>query len=175
MLRGPMRLALVLLAAIFVQSGVASASGPKAVGWLEPLVFPETGLRVVAKLDTGAKTSVLDAEDVSEFQRDGEPWVRFGLRKKRGQGSAHVFEARVVGERKVRAAVGVATRKLVDLWVCVAGERRRILFALGRRDAMNYRVILGRRALEGRLLVDAERKFTSEPGCTPPGAAGGDP
>jgi hypothetical protein len=39
---------------------------------------------------------------------------------------------------------------------------------------MNYRVILGRRALEGRLMVDSGRKFTSDPGCPasePTGAA----
>jgi hypothetical protein len=142
------------------------AAEPKAVGWLEAVVFPDSQLRVTAKLDTGAKSSAIDAENVQRFERGGEPWVRFGLRRKKGRGEAHVFEARVVGDKKIRSAVGKDVRPLVDLWLCVAGEKRRVLFSLSSRGAMNYRVILGRRALEGRLLVDSGRKFTSEPGCS---------
>jgi hypothetical protein len=152
--------ALVLSAAPFA----AAAAEPRPAGWLEALVFPDTGLRVVAKLDTGAKTSSLDAEDVTFFEKDGARWARFGLRRKRGA-EVRRFEARVVGERGIRSAEGREKRPLVDLWVCLAGERRRVLFTLSRRDDMNYRVILGRRALEGRLLVDSARKFTVEPGC----------
>jgi hypothetical protein len=155
-------------------TGGAGAAEAQKVGWLEPVVFPEAGLRVVAKLDTGAKTSSLDAEDVTTFEKDGEQWVRFGLRRKRGDGEARMFEARLVGTRKVRGALGQNARPLVDLWLCIAGERRRVLFTLSERRHMNYRVILGRRALEGRLMVDSGRKFTSDPGCPasePTGAA----
>jgi hypothetical protein len=152
----------------------AGASEPRTVGWLESIVFPDSKLRVVAKLDTGARTSAIDAEGIEPFEKDGEAWVRFGVRRKRGEGEPKKFEARLIGSRKVRGALGKDARPLVDLWVCVAGERRRILFTLSERGNMNYRVILGRRALEGRLLVDSARKFTSDPGCPvsePSGAA----
>lgn len=131
-------------------------------GWVETLTFAETGLALPAKLDTGAKTSALDARDVVEFSRDGEAWVRFRI----GENEPTV-EARVVGERRVRSSLGRKTRLTVGLWVCFAQERRRVLFALGEREDMNYRVILGRRALEGRVWVDSERKFLLPPGCPP--------
>jgi hypothetical protein len=155
------------LALLVFAPALASATEPRVVGWLEPVVFPDNGLRVVAKLDTGAKTSSLDAEDVTPLDRAGERWVRFALRKKRGKGEPRWFEARVVGDRKIRTAVGEETRPLVDLWLCVAGDKRRVLFSLGTRADMNYRVILGRRALEGRLAVDSGRKFTADPACPP--------
>lgn len=135
------------------------------MGWLEPVVFPELGLQVVAKLDTGAKTSALDAEKLEVFERDGQKWARFGLRASK-DGELHWLESRVLGERHIRAAVGRETRPLVALWTCVAGEKRRVLFTLTDRRHMNYRVLLGRRALEGRLLVDSGRHFVSEPGCS---------
>jgi len=145
---------------------VASASDPvRVVGWLEPVVFPEAGLRLVAKLDTGAKTSSLDAEELEHFDRGGEKWVRFKLRKRKDSDDRRAFEARLVSEKTVRTAHGSDRRTTVALWMCVAGERRRVLFTLGSREALNYRVILGRRALEGRLAVDVSRKFTTEPGC----------
>ena len=137
----------------------------KTVGWLEAVVFPDVGLRLVAKFDTGAKTSALDAEDIEPFERDGETWVRFKLRQKKGSTDVRPMEGRVVHEKGVRTAMGAQRRPTVALWVCVAGERRRVLFTLGSREAMNYRVILGRRAMEGRLAIDPARKFTTEPGC----------
>jgi len=152
------------LLALALLPGRATAE-PRTVGWLEAVVFPDIGLRVVAKLDTGAKTSCLDAESIEFSEKKGEKWARFSLRRRRGSLDARAFEARVAGERKVRTSNGHETRPVVDLWVCVGGERRRVLFTLTRRAEMNYRVILGRRALEGRLLVDSARKFTTEPGC----------
>jgi hypothetical protein len=151
---------LLLLAAAPARAGV-----PAEVGWLEPLVFPDAQLRLTAKLDTGAKTSALDAEKIEFFERDGERWARFQIRRRRGSDDVRTFEARVVRDRSIRSANGREVRPVVDLWVCLAGQRRRVLFTLGNRSHMNYRVILGRRALEGRLAVDAARKFTTEPGC----------
>lgn len=158
-----MRLLLPLLLALSLP---ARAAEPVVAGWLEKVVLPDTGLEVTAKLDTGAKTSSIDAEDVEPFDRDGEPWVRFGVRTGKGlTGELRRFEARLVGEKVIRGALGRQQRMLVDLWLCVAGERRRVLFTLVDRDEMNYRVILGRRALEGRLLVDSARTYLLAPGC----------
>lgn len=155
----------LLVGALLASAADARAAEPKAVGWLERIVFPDVQLRVTAKLDTGARTSALDAEDIEYFERDGERWARFSVRRRKGSDDTRRFEARVVRERRIRTATGRDVRPVVDLWVCIAGERRRILFTLGDRTQMNYRVILGRRALEGRLLVDTDRKFTTQPGC----------
>src|SRR5690349_10189800 len=70
----PMRTGLAIAVAVAL-GAPARAESPRSVGWLEPVVFPDTGLRLVAKLDTGAKTSALDAEDVTPFSKDGEAWV----------------------------------------------------------------------------------------------------
>lgn len=153
--------------AVLLASMTAQASTPvkKTAGWLETLVFPANGLKVTAKLDTGAKSSVVDAEDVETFEKNGEPWVRFAVRAKKGSDDKRVFEARVTGKKRIRTSFGRETRRTVSLWVCLGGLRRRMLFTLGERDHMNYRVILGRRALEGRLLVDSALKFQLDGTC----------
>src|SRR5690554_6574672 len=52
---------------------------PERLGFVEWVVMKDTGLRMKARLDTGAKTSSLHATDVEEFEKDGEDWVRFRL------------------------------------------------------------------------------------------------
>jgi hypothetical protein len=134
------------------------------VGWLEHVALPEAGLRLVAKLDTGAKSSAIDAEDVEPFERDGARWVRFTTRGGKRGGRARL-EGRVVGEARVRSSLGRQSRVEVELSACVAGGRRNLTFTLARRQGLNYPVLLGREAMVGWLAVDPSRTFTVEPGC----------
>lgn len=160
-----------MTAVLFAWLGAQALSEAQAVplkktaGWLETLTFPDNGLEVTAKLDTGAKSSAIDAESVESFEKDGQPWVRFAVRSKKESDDKKWFEARVTGKKRIRTSFGRETRRTVNLWVCLGGRRQRVLFTLGERERMNYRVILGRRALEGRLLVDSELKFLLSSTC----------
>ena len=52
---------------------------PEVMGFVEWVVMGETGIRLKARLDTGAKTSSLHAVNVEPFEKDNEEWVRFQL------------------------------------------------------------------------------------------------
>ncbi|WP_375264900.1 RimK/LysX family protein [Planktotalea sp.] len=48
------------------------------IGWGECISLPELGLNDFAiKVDTGAKTTALHAEDIAVFHKEGVKWVRF--------------------------------------------------------------------------------------------------
>ncbi len=69
-------------------------------------------------------------------------------------------EAPLVDRRSVRSSSGEAQRRLViETTVEVMGERLKTEVTLTRRDAMGFRMLLGRLALRDHFLVDGGRSF----------------
>lgn len=137
--------------------------GPGAVlGWREWVALPELGVDAIkAKLDTGARTSSLHAFRLRRFTREGEAMVRFEIHPvQRSTAGAREVEARVVDERPVRSSSGQQeVRPVILTQVEVGGERWSIELTLARRDAMGFRMLLGRQALRHRAVVDPGRSF----------------
>jgi hypothetical protein len=132
------------------------------IGWREWITLPELGIEgMKAKIDTGARSSSLHAYDIRPFERKGKPWVRFKVHPLQKDHRLTVeAEARVVEKRKVKASSGHETLRWVVETDVVLGEMRwTIELTLTRRDAMGFRMLLGRQAVRRRFLVDSGRSF----------------
>lgn len=132
------------------------------IGWREWVRLPGLGDAVVkAKVDTGARTSTLHAFNVSEVERDGKPMVAFSFHPvQRDEKRTERVEAPLVGRRTVTASNGQSElRYVVGTEVVIDDESIPIELTLTRRDAMGFRMLLGRRALRGRLVVDPMRSY----------------
>lgn len=132
------------------------------IGWREWVILPALGEQPVkAKVDTGARTSTLHAFDITEVDRGGDAWVRFKVHPiQRDDRTTLEAEAPLVGRRAVTSSSGqselryvVATEALID------DERIPIELTLTRRDAMGFRMLLGREAIRGRFVVDPKRSY----------------
>lgn len=128
------------------------------IGWRELVSLPGLGIaRLRAKVDTGAKTSSLHAEEVEEFDRSGEAWVRFLVRTRK---SEFRCEAPVHERRQVRSSSGHAEDRYVIVAECEYGEVRwPIELTLTDRTPMRFPMLLGRQALSGRFVVDVSRSY----------------
>jgi hypothetical protein len=132
------------------------------VGWREWVALPDLGISAVkAKVDTGARSSSLHAWDVREVARDGESWLHFAVHPLQDDESTPVTcEARWVDEREVRSSNGeTELRPYIVTDVVVRGVRYEVELGLARRDEMGFRMLLGRRALRRRFVVDPGRSF----------------
>lgn len=131
-------------------------------GWREWVSLPGLGIpKIKAKLDTGARTSSLHAYDVHRFRRNGVEIVRFKVHPmQRNSRAVVVAEAPRLETRKVRSSSGHEThRDVIRTDIEMLGQRWPIEITLARRDAMGFRLLLGRQALRGRFLVDPGRSF----------------
>jgi len=132
------------------------------VGWREWVRLPELGIsRIRAKVDTGARTSALHAFDVEVIERDGVEYVTFNVNP-RQHSTSHVVaaEARLIDHRYVRSSAGRRTfRPVIETMVEIQGERWPIELTLIARDRLKFRMLLGREAMQGRLVVDPGRSY----------------
>lgn len=133
----------------------------EVIGWRELVGLPEFGIpEMRAKIDTGARTSALHAEDQELFERAGAHWVRFTIPFP-GQRRGTRVEALLLDARDIKNTSGVSERRLVVGTTLLLGRHCwHIDMSLADRKKMEFDLILGRTAIRGRkVLVDPGRSF----------------
>jgi len=134
----------------------------RVIGWREWLAIPTLGIdRIKAKIDTGARTSVLHAYDLEPFSQGGVPWVRFTVHPlQRNNKLVLECAAPVVDRRDVTSSTGhTESRYVIAVDIVLGSETWPIEMTLTDRDQMGFRMLLGRTAVEGRMVVDPDRSF----------------
>jgi ribosomal protein S6--L-glutamate ligase len=124
--------------------------------------LPELGLPLIkVRVDSGAKTSALHAVNINPFQRNGEPWVSFDVFPIQFDGKRLVHcEAQVVDMRTVKSSTGNReTRYVIKTGLKIKEDVWEVEVSLTNRDSMGYRMLLGREAMKGKMLVDPESSF----------------
>ncbi len=158
----------LLLTVLPIAASPVLAEPKPTFGWVEHgLILPEK-TRVKFKLDTGALTSSMHAENIDRFKKDGDDWVRFTVELEDTDTDKKVetrLERKVIRTIKVRGAGGADSRPVVMMKVCLGNRVYEDQFSLNDRDKMNYPVLIGRRMLEDVGLVDSSKTFTTEPNC----------
>ncbi len=138
-------------------------------GWVERVKLAPWGDTVKAKLDTGAKTSSINALDIERFERDGEDWVRFNLsyetvsNKQKKRSVERPVERNILIKEHDREN---DRRAVVMLSFCFAGQIHSTQFSLVDRSKFIYPVLLGRRFLESATLIDPSATFITQPSCS---------
>jgi ribosomal protein S6--L-glutamate ligase len=135
---------------------------PFILGWEEWVALPELGLPAIkAKVDTGARTSALHAVFVETFGPARSLKVRFGVHPIPRRADVEIVcVARVIDRRQVTSSNGEREVRYVISTPIKIGDRQwPIEVTLTNRDAMSYRMLLGRQAIGAGILVDPGSSF----------------
>lgn len=132
------------------------------VGSEEWCSLPAIGIPTIkARVDSGAKTSALHALNIKTFSKENQEWVRFDINPIQNNAKALIHcEAQLVDQRIVKSSSGFREKRYVISTNVSLGEKTwEIELTLTNRDSMGYRMLLGREAMSGRVMVDPEQKF----------------
>ncbi len=149
--------------------GEPAARDEVVLGWVQNIRLLPSRMLMKAKLDSGAKSNAIHAEDIEEYMEDGKEMVRFKILKDHyDPGSENVvIERPLVREVniKIRNTDARESRLAVRLEFCLAGEIYNTVFTLANRANFNYPVLLGRDFLKNKILVDSSQSFTHRVEC----------
>jgi len=132
------------------------------VGSEEWCGFPSLGIPAIkARVDSGAKTSSIHAFNIHTFRRDSEMWVTFEVHPiQHNRRTVVRCELPVLDCRSVKSSSGVSEKRyVVKAPMKIGSEIWDVELTLANRDSMGYRMLLGREAMSGRVLVDPAASF----------------
>jgi hypothetical protein len=132
------------------------------IGWREWVGLPDLGIdNIKAKIDTGARTSSLDASEVVLFEKEGRTMVRFQATSgRRDNTKQQTCTAAVVENRNVTNSGGyVEERIVISTKIRIGDLEKKIEITLTQRDNMKFRMLLGRTALGNDFQVDVGRSY----------------
>ncbi|MGB1702780.1 MAG: ATP-dependent zinc protease [Cycloclasticus sp.] len=127
------------------------------IGSEEWCAFPEIAIPAIkARIDSGAKTSSIHAFNIQPFRREGIAWVSFEVHPLQNNRKTVIrCERPVIDKRVVKSSSGAAETRYVVSTLLQLGEMNwNIELTLANRDSMGYRMLLGREAMHGKLMVD---------------------
>ena len=130
---------------------------PTLIGWREYAALPDLGVeKINAKIDTGAKSSAIHAFKIREVEIDGVAHVEFYLhpRQRRKKPEIHCLLP-LADKREIRSSNGqVEERYVVKTRLHLDGRTWKIDLTLTNRDAMGFRLLVGRDALRRKFVID---------------------
>ena len=132
------------------------------VGWREWVGLPELGIdSIKAKVDTGARTSAIHAFDLKAQQENGVHRIEFKVHPIQENDTTIITcETDVLDERWVRDSGGHRELRYVIKTLLIIDNRSwPIEVTLTNRDTMGFRMLLGRTAMDERLVVDPSQSF----------------
>lgn len=132
----------------------------QTIGRLEKVSFPEFHVKgVLAKVDTGAYRGTLHCHEIDLIKRGGKWLVRFvPLDEQKPQFDGKDFYTDDYKTTYVTSSSGHRQRRyVISTSITLHGNDYPIELTLSKRDNMRYPVLLGRKFLHDKFIVDVNR------------------
>lgn len=132
------------------------------IGATDILDLPELGwFNVPARVDSGATTSAIHCARVQLIHEDGGSLLRFYLDTKKGA-PQQSYVVKDFKETVVRNSSGKEEKRyVIKTRITIFGRKIRTEFSLANRRKMQYPILLGRKLLKGRFIIDVSQKNLS--------------
>ena len=136
----------------------------RLIGRREFVDFPLLELfNVEAKIDTGAYTSSIHCENISVKNISGNPALYFTviLNDEKNTKKEYVFNE--FAAKKIKNSFGeMEERYIIKTLLKIGKKNIRVSISLSKRGSMRYPVLIGRKPLKGKFLIDVKQVHIGE-------------
>lgn len=122
--------------------------------------FPELGLKDLdIKMDTGAYTSAIHCHKIEKIEKDGKKMVVFTLLDPTHIQYQHKeFSTEKYIEKRIKNSFGSSEKRfVVQTDIMLFGHKHEIELSLSERGEMRFPILIGRRFLMGKFIVDSAK------------------
>ena len=135
----------------------------RVVGWKEHAALPDLKVKdVIAKMDTGANLASIDASEIKYSTKGGVKHVNFKIMKRNN--TVKKTSAPLAGFKRIKSSNGdVERRPYIKTTLLVDGISKKIELTLTDRGPMDYTMLIGRKALGRRWVVNPSVSFLTKP------------
>ncbi len=149
---------LILFAVCSIGLNGGQAGEKIVVGEVEDVILLPWGVKLPARIDTGASLSSLDAR---ELRVEGG-YAEFKLSKKYG---GMKIRLPIVDWLIIRSSEASERRPIVEVELCIGSKRVHARVNLNDRSTVKYPLLIGRNALKENFIVDCMQERCSPPSC----------
>jgi ribosomal protein S6--L-glutamate ligase len=136
------------------------------IGWREWAQLPELGIdEIKVKIDTGAKTSSIHAFEISTLTYMGKEFVKFDIHPLQDNDDViHTCVHPILDYRWITSSTGHSQKRFIIQTILKIGNFSSLIeLSLAKRDEMGFRMLVGRNALNKKVLVDPSHSFLLTP------------
>ena len=147
-------------------SAVAGQAGEHQIkiGWLEKVTIGTPGFSLLAKIDTGADNSSINAGKAKLYTKGNNQWVKFTL--KNSAGREITIDKPILKTTRIKAKRGGSQQRFViELEICLGSIQKRTEVNLIDRSHYRKQLLIGRSFLSPDYLVDASQTYLTQPQC----------
>ena len=131
----------------------------KLIGRREYINLPWLNMEhIEAKIDTGAYTCAIHCESIAVKTENGKQVLVVKLLD--ADGHTHDFNEFTL--KKIKNSFGeMEERYIIKTLICIGRKKIRTTMSLSDRGNMRYPVLIGRRLLNGKFVVDVSQVYTN--------------
>lgn len=129
----------------------------KIIGRREFIDFPLLNIEhVEAKIDTGAYTSAIDCNHIELKTENGKKILVFRLFNNA------TYQIEDFTRKKIKNSFGeMEERYVIKTLITIGGKKINTTISLSDRENMRYPVLIGRRLLKGKFIIDVNLIYTN--------------
>lgn len=145
-----------------VDNSTAVATSERVIiGAVEKVALPEQKISLNARIDTGATTTSINAQNIKQFERDGKKWVKFEVHDESGKlVTLEKPVSRIVNIKRHGAAD--QDRYAVKVKLQLGKINLLTEVTLADRAKFTYPLLIGRNFLQDMAIVDVSKEYTAK-------------